>query len=269
MFDYSVLDKTLLSEERTVKSHSQLCARLAELVTLIDSPVFWKGLISGIIAGTASFEAGFLYYVPKSFLARVVTAVRQAWVELFGEQAIIASDDRLLDEDARNKGYEVKSIAQDSLKKLLIAFRIPQSSDVVTRTPEITEIAFEGLSKEEQAVFTLANTLLLVFYPDDNKLYPVHFFESLNPNVNWHGFAGANDRRYKEKWISRLALSSGPMHVLLTLVHERRHCVSKAQDYTAAFEHQADLDQTSMMALHGPRSLTFPIAQKQKEFQKK
>lgn len=268
VFDYSVSDKTLLSEERTVKNSYALSKRIAELLVAIPSVAFWKNIISAIVENKAEYEASVLRLTPKEIPGAGADAIRRAWKEIFGEKGIIASNNRLLDEDARLQGYDVFTLKKDSLKNLLFAVGIKQSSDVVTRNPEIEEIDFDELSSEEQEAVRVADAFFLSFslYRDDHKKFPVHFFKSADPRANWHGFAGIGETHCKEKWISRLALSKGPVQVLLTYVHESRHCVSKAQDYTAEFEQRADDELVKLMFEKAPRELAAALMQVQKKY---
>ncbi|MBI2099292.1 hypothetical protein HYT45_02655 [Candidatus Uhrbacteria bacterium] len=252
LFDYSIDDKNILSEERIIKNEYELRCKIAALLTSTKSVPFAKDLIKGILEGKAGFENSCLHFFPDGIAAEQLENFFKAWMEMegFGEKAVIATgagdDARLLNEDARYRGYLVKNINHTGLLRLLVAAGIKTVADVVTRRPpEEAIIKVEPTSKEKEMLdWALA---ILKHYLPAAKKYPVGVFVSNDPRANWHGLAGTGETRFKEMLVERGAFKKGLMYVLEILAHELRHCVSGANDYSTEFEKQADKDQSAIM----------------------
>lgn len=251
LFDYSVLDKNLLSEERTIKDYSELRKVVARLLTSVNSVDFAKELIKGILAGKGGFENSCLDYLPDDLSTESVESFRKAWLEMesFGEKAIIAStgaDARFLNEDARYRGYNVKQISHVGLLRLLCKVGVKCVSDVVTRRPPEESIVIVTPTDEEKKMLDFALGILRYYLPQA-KNYPARIFISNDSRTKWDGIAGIGDTHFKEMLINRNAFKKGVRYVLEVLVHELRHCVSGANDYSTEFEKQADKDEARIM----------------------
>ena len=251
LFDYSIADKNILSEERTIKNVPELRRKVALLLTSVNSVPFAKNLIKGILEGNASFENSCLEYIPDDLPAENVKSFRAAWMEMegFGEKAVLASfglDAKYLNEDAKVQGYNVKFISRAGLSRILCRAGIKCVSDVVTRRlSEKAIIKVEPTSKEKE-MLDLALLVLKYYLPEAEK-YPVGIFITRNPKARWDGVAGIGETRFKEVLLHRNVFAKGILYVLEVLAHELRHCVSGANDYSPEFERQADKDQAFIM----------------------
>lgn len=254
-FDYSLFDKNFLSEERTPRDFTILRRKLAELILSVESRQFAKMIICAIENGDAVFESMVLGYLGEDLPASAKWIWPRAWEELYpeGDKAIISSSNPLLDGDAQVRGYTVYAVSSTGLKNALLRAGVKQSSDFVSREPS-KEIEMISLTISEQAIFDKAYALLLHFCPLA-KEYPVRFFESHDEKSHWEGVAGLGAVGGKEIWLARAAFKKGLRNVLEVLIHELRHCVSKAQDYTHGFERQADKDEAELMLKFGPPEL--------------
>lgn len=252
LFDYSVNDKNLLSEERTIKDSAELRRKIAALLAPTRSVAFAKELISGIISGNGNLENSCLYYLPDDFPAAKLENFLKAWMELkgFGEKAVLGSDEadaKFLNEDARYKGYDVKLIRHSGLVKLLAKAGVKRVEDVVTRRPGDADVVKVAPTKAEQDLLEEAITLIRPYLPDIDK-FPAGVFTSSDTKANWDGLAGIGERRLKEILVNRNVFAKkGFKRVIEVLVHELRHCVSGATDYTPEFEHQADVDMARVL----------------------
>lgn len=253
IFDYSLFDKKLLSEERTPRDSTVLRRQLAELILSVESRQFAKIVIHAIEDGKAVFESIVLNYLGENLSESAKWIWPRAWEELHGEKTIISSSDPLLDGDAQVRGYTVHPVSSTGLKNALLRAGVKQSSDFVSREPP-KEIEMVSLAANEQAIFDRVYALLLHFCPLAQE-YPVRFFESRDEKSHWEGVAGLGETRGKEIWLSRAVFKKGLRNVLEVLIHELRHCVSKAQDYTPDFERQADKDEAELMLKFGPPEL--------------
>lgn len=251
LFDYSLDDKNLLSEERTIKNEITLRRKVALLLASINSVNFSKELITGILAGKGGFENGCLKYLPDDLSAESVESFRAAWLEMesFGEKALIAStgnDAELLNEDARYRGYNVKQISHTGLSRLLCRAGVKCVSDVVTRRPLEESVVIVTPTEEEKKILDLALKIIR-YYLSEAKEYQVRIFTIDDPRTEWDGIAGLGETRFKEILVNRNAFKKGVAYVLEILAHELRHCVSGANDYSAEFERQADKDEARIM----------------------
>ncbi len=245
IFEYSVMDKEVLSEDRIIKDIFYFRQKLAKLLLSVDSPWFAAMLIAAIEKGKASFEAHIFNYATESVISKDSKRIYQAaWCSLFGKDTLLVSGNKLVDEDANVRGYKVQAISSGFLQVLLIRLGIKQTTDFVTREQPVYRL-FEPTA-EQKKLFDRAYAILLCFFPHA-KEYPVKFFETDDRRALWNGVAGLGDAMFKEIWISKHAFRQGLQGLLQTLVHELRHCTSKAQDYCAAFEHEADKETARIM----------------------
>lgn len=255
LFDYSLLEKNLLSEERTVKNQILLYRKLGALIFAVDSIEFARILISNIPKGRAELEAlamNQISDVPLPARSRFV----QAWADIYGEKAVISSGATVPDEHAKLSGYDVIRVEHNVLKLILVRSGVKQVTDVISIDPSaIREVK---LTAEEMAVFDSAYELFIHFRPEA-KVFPIKFFDSLDKKLHWDGFAGMGEGIFQEIWVSRTAIGRGANAVLETLVHELRHCVSKAGDCTALFELQADRDEAELMLRLSPQNILSKI----------
>lgn len=259
LFDYSLFDSTgLLSEDRVIKDNALFRRRLVKLLLSIDSVKLVSHLLASMEKGTARFESRILLHMTSNDVTDGAKAVYlEAWRALKGKDtqgrdAVIASGDNLIDGDARFQGYKIETLSSSFLRSTLIMLGIPQTTDFVSRSaPEYKLIE---LGSAERAIFDKAYAVFLYFCPQA-KEYPVRFFETNDPKIHWNGVAGLGEARFKEIWLSGQRFGDGLEGVLCTLIHEYRHCVSKAQDYTAEFQKQADKDEAEFMLRFVPPEL--------------
>ncbi len=252
LFDYSIDDKNIFSEERIIKDDYELRRKMALLLASLKSVAFAKDLIKGILDGKAGYENSCLHYLPEEITAEELGSFFTAWMEMegFGEKAIIAEtsgeDAKLLNEDARYRGYIIKHISHTGLLRLLIKAGIKCATDVVTRRPPEASIVRVQPTEKENEILEHALEILRHYLPEAKK-YPAGVFVSNDPRANWDGLAGTGETQFKEMLVSRNAFKRGLIRVLEVLSHELRHCVSRANDFSTEFEKQADKDQVAIM----------------------
>lgn len=255
LLDYSIDDKNLLSEERTITNETELRKKIGTLLTSTGSVSFAKELIRGILAGKAYYENSCLSYLPQDFPDERLENFRVAWAEMeeFGEKAIVSDtaslsieEAKLLNEDAKYHGYNVINIVCGGLRQLLCKAGIKKVTDVATRRMAQDTITRVTPTDEENETLEQALSILKYYFPTAEN-FPVGAFVTNDPKAKWDGLAGTGETRFKEMLVNRNAFSKGVAYVLEILVHEFRHCISEATDCTIEFEKQADRDQVVIM----------------------
>lgn len=251
LFDYSIDDKDILSEERTIKDEADLRRKIAELLASVGSVALAKLLIKGIFYGNAGFENSCLDYLSEAPDTEGLECFRDAWLgmEEFGEKAVIAcvgADAKLLNEDAKYRGYNIKYISHSGLLRILGKAGVKSVSDVVTRRPPEDSVVIVEPTERENKILDYALAILWHNMPEARD-YPVRIFTINDPRAKWEGIAGFGETNFKEMLINRNAFKKGVPYVLRVLVHELRHCMSRANDYSTEFELQADKDEAKIM----------------------
>lgn len=241
IFDYSLDNKWLLSEERVIKDFSQYISQLADMIVSITDLGLVIQLMKGLMNKEAELEGDALKkikHVPQS----TQDLYRAAWFAIFGDRAIIAIGSNQVDNDARNKGYVVVEGVPYHLQEFLKKCGIKTSKDfapVVRKDAKKKDYELITLNAEQQSMYDEAYRIFLNYFPEA-RLFPVFFFKS----EDWKfddvlGHCGIDDKKYKEIWIKDASLVS-VNQILHTFVHEGRHCLTKAGDYDRAFMNFAD-----------------------------
>lgn len=253
VFDYSLDDKNLLSEERIIKDFSRYVAGIGELLMDLENPELVLILFGAIMKREAKLELQAVENI-KDPPRNAAKAFQTAWEMFFGKKAIIAVNNTQVDEDARFKGYNVVSNVPYGLVTFLRHCGITNSYDVAPRAREKEDDKpdFEviKLNDDQQTKFNDAYSRFLRYYPEA-KQYPVHFFKALDYRLKGSaGHCGEGIRQFKEIWIAECSLDSVKT-ILKVLVHEGRHCIKKAGDYDRIFTQAAD-DQIVDLLLANP-----------------
>lgn len=247
LYDYSLLDKTLVSEERIIKSIGTYQHRLAKLFAHLADQTLARHLLENIESGVAKFEEHALAYLPM-FQAEAKKAWLAALHELHGEHIAITSGYEQIDADCSQiYGYKVLGKYSTGLKTLYIRLGIINALDIVPNRDSMRFdiVSFESLEPASQQRFMRAFDRLAKHYPERAKL-PIVFFYPLDEKMRKiAGFAGIGDNKYKEIWFATLTkttLVDSEADIYMTLLHEGRHCVTESGDYEREFIDRADQD---------------------------
>ena len=243
IFDYSLNDKYLLSEERIIKDFSDFRYQVGQLLMKLDDTATISQLFEALIKSEDSLELDAIGHV-KNPPEAMVTNFKIMWKLYFGIKAVLGVGVLQIDGDAKNLGYTVVSNLPSLLVSFLKRCGVSTASDVVPKIPkeeEEDDLLYEiiKLNEEQQQYFDEAYKKFLRYFPEAASL-PIHFYRALDWRwENAAGHSGVGAKEYKEIWIAEKSLSSVEK-ILKVLVHEGRHCYTQAGDYDRKFTQFAD-----------------------------
>lgn len=254
IFDYSLDNKWLLSEERVIKDYNEYVSQVGSLLTNISDLNLVINLLNGLISEKAELEGDALKkieYIPSNTKKMYLLA----WEATQGEKAIIAIGSNQADNDARNRGYVVVEGVPYYLSEFLKKCGVKTSKDfatIIRKNDEEKKFIIISPNIEQKKMYDKAYRIFLNYFPQA-RLIPVEFFSSEHWSLkDVLGHCGLEERKFKEIWISNNALVS-VNQILKILVHEGRHCITEAGDYDRGFTQYAD-DQLVDMMLKGSPS---------------
>jgi hypothetical protein len=209
-----------------------------------------KRVISAFLRKAATQE----YFFEKEIDFKIEEGAKEAWVktfkEIFGENAVLSTEDPSIDYDARHTGYELVNM-DSNLKKILKMAGVRNSNDVVFRTYDTDEVLVSALNqseKENLALTKLIDKLYGVDYSRTIKIYSRHKDGSSEPlpPAFWDGAVH----------ISRQMLLT-PLSIIEVYEHEIGHAITGASDpddrFRAFFEvHLASLVMKELKKTNGP-----------------
>ncbi len=256
IFDYSVLDKWLLSEERIIKDFSRFTATIGKIIAAIDNFAIALKVLDGFTSGKAEIETEALYRI-EYVNARTKEAFKKAWQMTYGEKAAIAVWDTLVNEDAKQiMGYKIVPVNDSSIRNFLQRCGIPIASDLVPKKERKEEKKKEyeivELTTQQRAIFEKAYSIFTKFFPE-TKHYPIKFYKPLTPYYERSsGFAKSFS---VEVWINAEQITD-IQNCLITLEHETRHIQTQASDYDRRFDQAATERVIALMmaSVNSPKS---------------
>lgn len=242
VFDYSLDDKYLLSEERIIKDFAAFVDGIGNLLSSVDDSEIVIELFQSAAKQQAKLEVWALEKI-KNIPSQTAKIWKNAWHLHFGPKAVISGREKQVDQDAESRGFTVIRILPDGLERFLKRCGITCATDVVPMASKekgekpICELI--GLDSEQQSRFNQAYSLFLRYYPQAKK-FPVFFYRP----TDWRmedagGHCGIGGKKYKEIWVAEKSLES-VQKILTVLVHEGRHCLKQAGDYDREFTQEAD-----------------------------
>jgi len=245
IFDYSLFKKTLISEERVVKSYHEYTAELGRLFSELTDSALAARILLGVEQRSGMIEESALGAVSK-----VPAESRRAWLEaahaVFGQKIAVASGNQQTDSDADQVyGYHIVARGNFSLAHFLRNIGVPDAKLIVPAVIEDDEyrlIRFDDLDEASRERFNLAFSLFARHFPGSVRL-PIVLYEPLSERLRaCAGFAGSGTECFEEIWIAAPSPTELPSteSLLSTLVHEARHCLTRAGDYERAFVNKAD-----------------------------
>jgi hypothetical protein len=251
LYDYSLDDKHLLSEERVIKDFSEYVNGIGSLLVSIRSQETIHVILLGMIKEKANLEMDALERI-KNVPYEAAAMFRNAWQEIYGDKSILPSGTMQVDGDAEALGFTLIRGLDSSLRKFLQRCGISSARDVAPSSrneknePTFKELQIDQLEEDRKAFFNRAHGLFLKYYPDA-KQFTVHIFRP----VGWQferagGHCGEGPRRFREIWINESSLKS-VRDILEILLHEARHCLTKAEDYDRRFTQAADAELVEFM----------------------
>lgn len=248
LFDYSLYNKHLLSEERILKSAGMYTYWLGKLFAKLAHPGIARAILEGVRVGAASLEE---YALGTTASETMTPAVKKVWLAaahaVFGPAIVLPSQNDVVNSDVVQMYKRTLVTCGDSgFKRFLEAVGVPKADVIFPTNPEerLEFVAFDDLSKESRTRFLVAFRIFAEHFPDRVGL-PIVFYNPLDESMKaMTGFAGHGNTCFEEIWIATKSRTSLPemTSLLLTLVHESRHCVTRAYDKDRDFVARADAD---------------------------
>jgi hypothetical protein len=244
LYDYDLLDKGLVSEDRTIKSAYAFQQKLGQLLVRVDDRSFLKTILQQSLNGRCPLETAALGYV-YSLTDELRIIWRRFLVEIFGTDLLcLASGNRVIDQDAQQlMGYTVVGGTFSLQSFLREAVGLPTADKIISQDIKYSLLRFEDLDKTSRYNFEIAFQVFASFFPERAGL-PIIFFlpenEAIRAKIS--GVAGLGESNFKEIWISALSATTlrSAMDLLRCLIHESRHIVTGAYDYDRNFVAMAE-----------------------------
>lgn len=261
ILDYSLDDKGLVSEDRTIKRAGDFRRALGRLITGIRQENIIRAVIRNAINQSMSPEREALVTVftmdepAKSVWLKVLRGIYE-WDDL-----CIASGNVQTDEDARQIYRHLPITVDSDLARFFNkALGIPFAKDIAPPKPEVSLLRFRDFSAESRQRFMAAFRIFAKYFPE-RALFPVTFFlaKTEREKKNIGAYAGVGDAIFKEIWIKAKSETDLPSfwELLWLLVHESRHCITRAGDYDRPFVKEAQRESMGFMARLEGRTKNF------------
>lgn len=248
LYDYSLYDKSQLSEERILKSASNYTMGIGNLFAKLDDVDICTTILKGITKGVAKTEERALGHVrgPK-----FTPEARVAWLKaahaVFGPRIALPSlsGSEVVNSDVSQMyGYKLLRTGTHEFQMFLKDLGVPNADDIFPKDPEerLELIRFEQLDGPSKSRYHMAWKLFAKHFPERAR-FPVYFFHPLDDAIRrMLGFAGYGDTIFQEIWIQAKSPTELPSvtSLLITLIHESRHCVTRMHDHQRGFNDAAD-----------------------------
>ena len=245
LFDYSMHEKTLVSEERIIKSFTDYLMAMAKLFGQLTDANIAKNILSSAVTHHAKLEEQALGQMTEMTAASMKTWVAVA-IGLFGPNLAVSSGNSTIDKDCDQiYGFNVIGSGSSYLRHFFAALGFPKAEDIVPTqaTMQYALVAYKDLDTDSRERFQQAFQRFATYFPERAGL-PIVFYHPLDENFRkLAGFSGIGDTKYKEIWIAAATpttLVGSEEDLFHTLLHEGRHCETKADDYERSFVRRAD-----------------------------
>ncbi|HTM67662.1 MAG TPA: hypothetical protein VL426_00025 [Candidatus Binatia bacterium] len=245
MFDYSMHEKTLVSEERIIKNITEYLNAVASIYGQLTDENVAKNVLAGIASQHAKLEEQAL-----GQMNAITPSSKKTWLAvthgLFGKKLAVSSGNPTIDKDCDQiYGFTVIGQSSSYLRHFFAKLGLPKAADIVP-TQENMKFALVGwkdLDAESRERFSRAFQRFAEYFPERAHLPIVFYFPHDENFRRLAGFSGVGDTKYKEIWIATAtpaSLKDSEEDLFHTLLHEGRHCETKADDYDRAFVARAD-----------------------------
>ncbi|PIR66533.1 MAG: hypothetical protein COU51_03270 [Parcubacteria group bacterium CG10_big_fil_rev_8_21_14_0_10_36_14] len=237
-FDYDVFGKDIVNEMRWIKDEYSFNKRLAKLFCRIDEYDLLKTIIAFAVQNPFAYEGVVFGLVEQESISDEFKALCQrVWSDIFGKNAYLKSDNAFIDANAETMGF--KSVSPGyNLNIFLKKAGILTVKDVIR--DRLRNILFRDPDANEKArIFSIIERYIsrIKFYRESSAKYPVKIMKDPSGMVN--GLA----LQFEEICIEEKLLEGNDSDILLTYLHELRHCLSKRTDSDfREFMHYADME---------------------------
>lgn len=250
LFDYSLNDKGLLTEERTLKSAASFEYKLGLLFARLKDLGLCRQILRAAAEGRAEIEKAAL-----GTMVLMTDGAKKTWREAvtleFGGKIALATSSEVANIDAKQLyGYEVLTLT-GGLRSFLETLGVPTTDDVFPKGVDkhSLTVPFEQFDAESRRNFLTAFRTFSTLFPE-RVGYPIFFFVALSEAMKrMGGHSGENEQCFKQVWIQALSVTQlpGVTELLYGLIHETRHCHTRKYDHERGFGAQADIDVMRMI----------------------
>lgn len=244
VFDYDLNSRDLISSDRRLADYLKYRKELGLVLSKIKDEFIITSLICGILQGHAVFEEMSLCYVVLSQESRILW--KNAVCAFYQTEKIALScDDTYVDSVVEQMYAHVilRNVSRD-LYSFFERLGILKSSQVF-QSVEYEELPVGNLDVESRKLLERAKSIFYHFFPDSKKIPITILYSPLGEHESKLGMAGhTQETKYKEICIVtvfRHRFTHMNVRALLKiLIHEYRHCVTEANDFTYKFIHAAE-----------------------------
>jgi len=227
LFDYDIEDSDVLSEERAIAYVTDYEGQIAEMMMRMDDSNAREVLESIIYEAhrdTDSFEASVIKCVKKDDISKNMKAVLfDIWCKFFGVKSVLVSASNQHNVEAEQLlGYKVISITS-SLYKFFRDVGVLNAKELVEK--EIGNIEVRDMTEKERR---MVSHIIKVYLSHIKRIreqlerYPIKTTVDISGSTN--GLSDYSSIQIEERVFSKAD------ELLLTLLHELRHCTSKLHD---------------------------------------
>lgn len=243
VLDYSLFEKTLISEERIIKNLTSYLRELGRLLASVADIDTATMLLGCALETEGVLERRALSQIAQLSMDQIVVWAGAAH-RCLGENICITSLNVQIDGDAKQRfGYKVVT-PPDQLRMFLESLGIPNARSVVPENPKYEFVRYANLDEGSRERLHKAHAMLARYF-GERADFPVVLYHPLDEDTRKiQGFT-----RGKNIWLGSVSRTELPSEedVFKTLLHESRHIATQAGDYDRAFVNAADDDVSSIL----------------------
>jgi hypothetical protein len=248
VFDYSLLDKELMSEDRSFKSIYAVQRQTALLLASLKNPMIAHGILYALSEGRAELEDDAFGQFYQSDDIPGAVAWKEGWTLCYGEDAVLPST------------AVADHLAQYSHKKKVIQFHhfwfksflkrcgVPDSISVLPNSTDDYQIV-EPTDEERKRVDAVLPALLHDL-PGLGSARLAVFVPLTEAKAQHIGFVFLGKNRPPLIHLQRGKAFASNHQLMLAIAHEYRHLRSQALDATLEFQAAADQELTDLRMIH-------------------
>lgn len=244
VFDYSLFEKTLISEERIIKNLISYLRELGRLLVSVSDIDMATMLLGCALEKEGVLERRALSQTTVRLSMDQIVVWAEAAHRCLGENICITSRNAQIDGNAEQRfGYKVVT-PPDQLWMFLESLGIPNARAVVPENPKYEFVHYTNLDEGSRERLHKAHVMLTCYF-GKRADFPVVLYHPLDEDTRKiRGFT-----RGKFIWLGSVSRTElpGEEDIFKTLLHESRHIATQAGDYDRAFVNAADVDVSSIL----------------------
>ncbi len=249
MFDYSLSDKNLLSEERIVKDWQAMLNTIIKAISYLGNQdsfsvmVYTKDLQNIIdqllerFVEFEGFEGGLFNHGARFYRSINVQGMwLKAWDKKYGTALLTYEHDPIKEYSVKSWGYSIRKVVRSGVYELLQNKGIATVEGTYARLSLQDTVLEKDLSDFQRETLSKACLVFEMLYPKPNaQLPPIRFFRQSFNTTN-----GEADQKGHSIGLNVNTLNRGLRFTLEVLAHEYRHIYTGGKDDDAIFINEAD-----------------------------